>query len=197
MCQIEIISDVPEPMGQILADLKAEGYEFRCYEKKGGQNQDSQYLAVFLGEIETEQNKLRPCDTVIYIDKVRSLEPPVDSNYAVFSTFICFGIEGKGSRSFNKAVDSFNCQHILGKLARSYNDTPGSIFYASNEEEEEWHLSSETFAPPYTLIYVTNHCTTHLTTAVVKNRLRYHALMKLKLLRDLEKHKPSNGKGLK
>lgn len=192
MCQIEIISAVPEPMGQILTELKAEGYEFLSYKKKDGQNKESQYLTVFLSdeEIDEDENSIFVCDTLVYIDKVVSLKPPRDSNYAIFSTFICFGIEGKGSRPFNKAVDSFNCQHTLGKLARFYNDTPGSISYAWNEGEE-WRVNSEIPVPPL-LMYVTNHCTTHLTAAVVRNRLSYHAKVKAKLLRDLEKYQPSN-----
>ncbi|WP_293348557.1 MULTISPECIES: hypothetical protein [unclassified Microcoleus] len=174
-------SAMPEPVRQILAELESKGYEFTCYQKKNGET-----FIQFSDEVKIiDTDEVEPCDTVIYIKKVVSLKPPRDSDYAIFATFICHGIEGNKAESFNKEVDTLNYKNLLGKFVRDCDDEVRYILCFTNEGES--FLISEDQSESQDILYVTNHCVTHLNSEVVEARLEYHNKMKSKVFPMLEK----------
>ena len=174
-------SAMPEPLRQILAELERKGYEFTCYQKKNGET-----FIQFCAEVEIiNTDEVEHCDTVIYIKRVVSLKPPRDSDYAIFATFICHGIEGNKAESFNKEVDTLNYKDSLGKFVRDCDDEVRYVLCFTNEGES--FLISEDQSESQDILYVTNHCVTHLTSEVVEARLEYHARTKTKVFPTFEK----------
>ncbi|WP_293335968.1 hypothetical protein [Microcoleus sp. CAWBG58] len=172
-------SAMPEPLRQILAELESKGYKFTCYQKKNGET-----FIQFWDEVEIiDTDEVELCDTVIYIKRVVSLKPP-DSDYAIFATFICHGIEGNKAESFNKAVDTLNYKDLLGKFVRDCDDGVRYVLCFTNEGES--FLTSEDQSESQDILYVTNHCVTHLNSEVVEARLEYHNKMKRKVFKMLE-----------
>jgi hypothetical protein len=181
MMRIIPCSGMPEPLRQIFAELESKGYEFTYYEKNNGET-----FVQSLDEVEIiDTDEVQPCDTVIYIEKVVSLKPPRDSNYAIFATFICHGIEGKISESFNRAVDTLNYKDSLGKFVRDCNDEVRYVLCFTNDGES--FLTLEDKSASQDILYVTNHCVTHLNSEVVEARLEHHNKMKTKVFPMLEK----------
>lgn len=177
-------SAMPEPVRQILAELESKGYEFTCYEKKNGETFIQSWDEAEI--IDTDE--VQPCDTVICIKKIVYLKPP-DSDYAIFATFICHGIEGNKAESFNKAVDTLNYKNSLGKFVRDCDDENPDVLYFTNEGKI--FLTSQEQSQSQDILYVTNHCVTHLTSEVVEARLEYHNKMKSKVFPMLEKLRKS------
>lgn len=174
-------SAMPEPLRQILAELESKGYKFTCYQRKNGET-----FIQFEAEVEIiDTDEVKVCDTVIYIKRVVSLKPPRNSDYAIFATFICKGIEGKTVESFNKAVDTLNYKDSLGKFVRDCDDGVRYVLCFTNEGES--FLTSEDQSECQDILYVTNHCVTHLNSEVVEARLEYHNKMKSKVFPMLEK----------
>lgn len=175
-------SAMPEPLRQILAELESKGYKFTCYQKKNGET-----FIQFWDEVQIiDTDEVELCDTVIYIKRVVSLKPP-DSDYAIFATFICHGIEGNKAESFNRAVDTLNYKDLLGKFVRDCDDGVRYVLCFTNEGES--FLTSEDQSESQDILYVTNHCVTHLNSEVVEARLEYHNKMKRKVFTKLEKLK--------
>jgi len=174
-------SAMPEPMRQIFAELEMKGYEFTCYEKNNGET-----FVQSLDEVEIiDTSEVQPCDTTIYIKKVLGLKPPRYSYYAFFATFICHGVEGNGAEYFKRAVDKLNYKDSLGKFVSDCDD--GTRYVLCFTKEGKSFLTSEEQSQSQDILYLTNHCVTHLTSEVVEARLEYHNKMKTKVFPMLEK----------
>lgn len=172
---------MPEPMGQILAELERSGYVFTCYQQNNGRT-----FVQFLDEVEIiDTGKVEPCDTTIYIKKVTSFKPPIYSDRAIFATFICHTIEGKGAESFHRAIDILNYKAPIGKFVRDCDEGDRKVWYVTREGEI--YRTEEVESQSQDILYVSNCCVTHLNSELLKGQLEYHNKMKMKVFPRLER----------
>ncbi len=147
-----------EQMHQLLVDLQNKGYRFTDYTTESGKS-----FIVFWNEIKiVGSSQDYPCDTTICFKTV-DLKPPSYSEYAIFSTFICYGLNGSRSDSFNQAIDTLNYYNNIGKFVRDCRDGSQDV------------------------LFVTNECVSHLTSELVAAHIDYHAKIKAKVILKLEK----------
>lgn len=148
---------------QIITELETQGR--KCDRVKTDNNRS---FFVVWGQIQIDGYPTYPCDTVV-LPKIIDQNQANYSEYILFVTFICEGLNGNAGKPFNKAVDKLNYD-CLGKFVRDYTDGSQDI------------------------LYVTSECLSNLTTEVVKAHLFHHAKVKATFTPTLEKLRDCQGK---
>ncbi len=184
---------MPQPLREILQELKDKGYyeneDFFCWKQS-----NKEVFVQFIDRVELEtgfwgfgQEKSLEynCDTTVYIKNVNGMTPPKNSKYAIFSTPIP-QLTIKETDCFNKIVNYLNISNPTGKfILFDYNQKTHQVFIVSRNSKD-FRIDIGQEERSRNLVYVTNHCLSHLDSTVFEAHLRYHAMIILKVHRLLK-----------